>query len=125
MAPILKEPLVCFDIDDTLVSWSCYDKNNWANNVQLMEFIDPDNNQSHWLEIITEHIEAVKSHKLRGHTIVFWSAGGAEWAKEVASKLGLSKYVDAYMAKPSWYYDDIPSSSFMPESNRRHARLKG
>lgn len=122
MDHIFKEPLVCFDIDDTIVSWACYDADTDMST--LVEFTVPASGKSFWLEVITEHVDAVKSHKLRGHTIIFWSAGGAEWAKEVASKLGLSTYVDAYMAKPSWFYDDIPSSSFMPESNRRHARLK-
>lgn len=118
---VLKEPLVCFDVDDTLVSWECYGQVKSG----MLEFVDPEDGQSLWLETIPENIEAMKAHKLRGHTVVVWSAGGAMWAKEVTHKLGLSKYVDAYMSKPNWYYDDLPSSEFLPETNRRHFVLKG
>lgn len=123
--PVLKEPIVFFDIDDTLVSWDSYNYDTTADQKTLVEFICPNSGKSFWLEAINENINAMKVHKLRGHTVVLWSAGGAEWAKEVSSKLEVAVYVDAYMSKPSWFYDDIPSSSFMPESNRRHARLKG
>lgn len=115
---VLREPLVCFDVDDTLVSWDCYGQLKPG----MLEF--EHKGQPLWLEVITENVEAIKSHKLRGHTVVVWSAGGALWAKEVISKLGMSSYVDAYMAKPNWYYDDLPSSEFLPEINRKHMRLK-
>jgi hypothetical protein len=60
----------------------------------------------------------MKKHKARGHKIVVWSAGGWEWAKSVVETLELTEIVDLVMSKPAWFYDDIPSSSFMPEHNR-------
>ena len=120
MIPKLKEPLVAFDIDDTLVSWEAYGQFKEG----MVEFEDPATGGSLWLEVIWEHVEAIKSHHVRGHTIVLWSAGGADWAEEVAKKLGIRKYVHAFMSKPNWYYDDIPSSEFLPEFNRKHYRLK-
>ncbi len=116
----LKEPIAYFDVDDTLVSWDHYGKQLPG----MVEFEDPFTNGSIFLEVIIEHVEAMKKHKLRGHTIVVWSAGGADWAEEVVRKLGLTSMVDAVASKPDWYYDDIPSSEFMPEINRKHMRLK-
>jgi phosphoserine phosphatase len=120
-APIFREPIVYFDVDDTLVSW-----NHYGQFIEgMIEFTAPESEHPMWLEPIKEHIEALKAHKLRGHTVIVWSAGGALWAKEVALKLGLTKYVDAYMSKPNWFYDDIPAKEFMPEINRKHYILKG
>lgn len=120
MLPKFKEPIAYFDVDDTLVSWEHYGKQLPG----MVEFEDPHTHGSLFLEVITEHIESMKKHKLRGHTIIVWSAGGADWAEEVVTKLGLRSMVDAVMSKPDWFYDDIPSSEFMPEINRKHARLK-
>ena len=114
--PVFREPIVFFDIDDTLVSWRCYPKIS----KNSIEFEDPLSHGSIYLNVIQEHVEAVKSHKLRGHTVILWSAGGALWAEEVMKKLGLSAYVDACMSKPNWFYDDLPADEFMPEINRKY-----
>jgi hypothetical protein len=114
--PILKEPIAYCDVDDTLVSWKHYGQYKEG----MIEFTAPESKHSMWLEPIKEHIEALKGHKLRGHTIVVWSAGGALWAKEVAVKLGLDDFVDAYASKPNWFYDDLPAKDFMPEHNRKY-----
>ena len=115
MIPKFKEPIVYFDCDDTLVSWKhC---GQWKEN--MIEFMDPNDKSSIWLEAIPDHINAIKAHKIRGHTVIVWSAGGADWAEEVVKRIGMSQYVDAVMSKPTWFYDDIPSSEFMPEINRR------
>lgn len=115
-----KEPIYYFDCDDTLVSWKTYPKRS-KNSV---EFEDPHTHECLYLEAIPQTIEAMKSHKLRGHTVIVWSAGGADWAEEVVRKLNISKYVDAVMSKPDLFYDDLPASEFMPEINRRDLRGK-
>lgn len=120
MIPKFKEPIVYFDVDDTLVSWKCYPKIS----KNSIEFIDPLSQGSIYLNVINEHVEALKLHKLRGHTVIVWSAGGADWAEEVVKKLCLSKYVDACMSKPNWFYDDLTASEFLPEINRKFY-LKG
>jgi FMN phosphatase YigB (HAD superfamily) len=111
--PKFKEPLVTFDCDDTLVSWKHYPKIS----KNSIAFNDPSGTV--YLNAIKEHIEALKSHKLRGHTVIVWSAGGADWAEEVVKKLGLESYVDAIMSKPNWFYDDLSANEFMPEINRK------
>lgn len=121
MIPKFKEPIVFFDVDDTLVSWEHYGTFKEG----MIEFTSPNSNHPMWLEPVPEHIKAMKNHKLRGHTVVVWSAGGADWAEEVVIKLGLRPYVDVVMSKPNWYYDDIPSNEFLPEINRKHYILKG
>lgn len=119
--PKFKEPIVFYDVDDTLVSWDHYGTFKEG----MIEFTAPESGHPMWLEPIPEHIKAMKNHKLRGHTVVVWSAGGADWAEEVVKKLGLQPYVDVIMSKPNWFYDDIPASEFMPEHNRKHYILKG
>lgn len=117
--PVFKEPIVYCDVDDTLVSWKHYPECLPG----MIGFDDPTGTL--FLDPINEHIEALKAHKLRGHTVIVWSAGGAEWAREVVSKLGLDNYVDACMSKPNWFYDDIPAAEFMPEINRKYYKNIG
>jgi len=120
--PVFGGQTVFFDIDDTLVSWERYNQSQYDEN--MIGFIDPDDGKTYYLDVIHENVEALKRHKLRGHTIILWSQGGAEWCKEVAEKLKIDKSVDAYIRKPVWFYDDIPANEFMPESCRKHLRLK-
>lgn len=109
-----KGPIAFFDVDDTLVSWKCYPKRS----KNSIGFNDPTGTT--YLNSIQEHIDAMKLHKLRGHTIIVWSAGGEDWAEEVVKKLGLEEYVNAVMPKPDWFYDDLPAAEFMPEVNRKY-----
>jgi hypothetical protein len=119
--PKFKAPIVYVDCDDTLVSWN-YDTNCPGPN--KIEFIDPEDGEILYLETLPENIKAIKTHKLRKHTVILWSAGGADWAEEVANKIGLGKSVDAYADKPTWFYDDLPASQFMEEHKRIHLLLK-
>ncbi len=60
-----------------------------------------------------KNIEIVK--KFGHHTglkIIFWSAGGGQWAFDAADALGLSKYGIAFLSKPSWYLDDLENAGF-------------
>lgn len=60
------------------------------------------------------HIEAMRDFKARGHTIVVWSAGGAEWAEKVIDNLHLEGVVDLCLGKPDWIWDDKEAAEFMP-----------
>lgn len=94
-----------FDVDDTLVMWDLPDtmKNNlWIDGT--------------YFKVHKPHIEVLKKHAARGHTIIVWSQGGWEWAEKVVKALELEEYVDLVIEKPKWIYDDLPASKFMPES---------
>lgn len=101
-----------FDIDETVLIWDVppgmedqtivFD--NFGINVRLLPHF--------------KHIEQMKRHKARGHTVICWSAGGWAWVKAVIETLKLEQYVDLIIEKPSWFYDDLPAREFMPEINR-------
>lgn len=99
-------PVYC-DIDDTIILWS------------------PSEEQIRTLGIAYNggkivpnypQIEALRKHKLRGHTIILWSAGGWAWAWGVAKVLKLDDIVDFVVEKPRWVYDDLKVEDFMPKS---------
>lgn len=103
--------VVCFDVDDTLIMWNNKLKGPGVgdNNVVRikcdgMEFI---------AKFHQKHITNLINHKNRGHHIIVWSAGGGEWAAKAVKALGIEKYVDECMNKPSWYYDDKKVEDWM------------
>jgi len=55
----------------------------------------------------------MRRHKIRGSTIIVWSAGGAAWAKKAVEALGIEELVDIIMCKPRWYVDDLPADEWM------------
>jgi phosphoserine phosphatase len=72
------------------------------------------------------HIEMMKDFKARGHSLIVWSAGGADWAASVIVALHLDTLVDLVISKPDWYIDDKKASEFMDESKRFYkARIVG
>lgn len=97
MVTLKSSKIIYVDVDDTLCLWS-------------------ENNASYIPSF--KHIELIKKFKLRGHTVVVWSAGGWEWAERIVKEMQLEKYVDLVCSKSDWYIDDKPSSHFMPEHNR-------
>lgn len=112
---ILESDLVVYvDIDETLISWTAPEP-IW----ELRPFVNIKNNgYTQTFYPMVKNIEQVKKHKLIGHKIVFWSAGGWAWVKKVITELDLIEYADAIMSKPRWIIDDLPASEFIPESNR-------
>lgn len=117
---------VFFDVDDTLVSWNASPEDLEARGVDFtcpgsMHDIDNDGNPVYcppWKELLLphrKHIEQLKKHKMRGHTVVVWSAGGYDWAAAVVKALGLESYVDLVISKPIWTYDDLQPSEFIPK----------
>jgi hypothetical protein len=98
-----------FDVDDTLVKWG------YAGlPVEGSIAIECEGFVQH-LVPHKKHIDQLKAHKARGHTIVVWSQGGDKWAEAVVKALNLEEYVDLVIEKPQWYYDDLPASAFMPK----------
>jgi hydroxymethylpyrimidine pyrophosphatase-like HAD family hydrolase len=102
---------VFIDVDDTLVSWDEDDNGTLINTPLGMRKF----------KIFDDVVSAIKLHKLRGHNVIVWSAGGGEWARTVVDSLGLTEYVDLCISKPSWFWDDIEASKILLEENRRHS----
>lgn len=55
-----------------------------------------------------KHIDIIYDFKSRGHTVVVWSAGGAEWAEMVVKALQIEHKVDLIISKPDYLFDDKP-----------------
>lgn len=112
-----------FDVDDTLVKWGTVLPEDREHLVPITcpvsSVEDEDGNikeVSQWTEYLRphkKHIEQLKLHKARGHTVIVWSQGGWEWAEAVVKALKLENYVDLVVSKPNWYYDDIPCQEYM------------
>jgi phosphoserine phosphatase len=113
-----------FDVDDTLVMWDATPEQLEERGVDFtcpgsLVTIDECGTEGfapEWKQRLLPHrvhIEQLKKHKQRGHTIIVWSAGGYDWAAAVVKALGLENYVDLVISKPSWFYDDLMPSEFM------------
>jgi FMN phosphatase YigB (HAD superfamily) len=106
MYKIKGSKFVYFDVDDTLVDWNRRDTET------SLAFTDLDG--CTWcLEPKWEIIRALKRHKLAGDTVIVWSQGGWDWAKEVVDVLQIEESVDAVITKPHIYYDDLHCDKFM------------
>ncbi len=105
-----QDSVICFDVDDTIVLWG--DENSRPDKGKI-ELTNPYTGLVSYLKPHEPHIELLKQYKGRGYHIIVWSAGGALWANEVVSKLGLGKYVDIVMSKPVKYVDDKSCESWM------------
>jgi len=92
---------VFIDVDETLVIHN-KDKRKHKDNIKIGDcYFIPHK----------PHIEQLKAHAARKHTIVVWSKGGATWANTVVKKLKLEKYVDLILEKPMWAIDDqVPTN---------------
>lgn len=108
MKVIRNETVATFDIDDTLVLWNHFDKENKG-----QHFIDPHDGTKHLLVPHWRHIKLLKDFKSRGYTVIVWSGGGYEWAETVVKTLGLEKYVDICMTKVSKFIDDLQAEEVL------------
>lgn len=96
-----------FDVDGTLIEWGY--SPNWKEGALRIEcegitwFCMP----------ITVHVEQLKCHAARGHTVIVWSKGGEPWAKAVVKALNLEQFVTVCLEKPRWFYDDEKPAKFM------------
>ena len=94
-------PTAFFDCDDTLVMWSIpQDYKGELVTVQCRNFSDT-------LVPNPHNILLLKKMAARGHSIVVWSGGGADWAEAVVKALELEDFVDVVTSKPQYYIDDI------------------
>lgn len=98
-----------FDVDDTLVRWNYHAKPfEGSVRVECHGFV-------HYVEPLLTHVNQLKAHKARGHTIIVWTKGGAAWGSAVIKALGLEEFVDLVIEKPQWCYDDTEYSDFLPK----------
>ena len=106
MIKLSDKPTVFFDVDSTLVftqSECPINQTEFGHD----EFIITEGRFKRVFTVHKPHIECIKDFKARGHNVVVWSAGGADWAALVIEKLELTDYVDVVMCKPDWYFDDL------------------
>ena len=61
---------------------------------------------------IPKVVTQVRKLSEQGHTLVCWSSGGAEYAREVASELGIEGCFSHFLAKPQLTIDDQEPSEW-------------
>lgn len=106
MKVIQNENTVFIDVDETLILHTDKDKAD-------IYILDPDTDERLPVKKHKRHIGYLRKSKARGRFVVVWSANGYRWAMTVVKALGLTKYVDMCMTKPTVYFDDVPADSFM------------
>lgn len=104
-----EKPTVFFDVDNTIV-FSPAEFPDLYIKLSTIGYGGRD-----WL-IHREHINLLKDFHARGHTVIVWSAGGADWAEGIITALQLTDYVYACMPKPFWYADDKKCHEFMDDT---------
>jgi len=122
MKKLIDQQTIFFDVDETLVLHS-YDQTE--DNLKDTLSISYDHSGYPYNNIVlpnTPVIESLIRFKKNGSNIVVWSQSGSDWAEAVIKSLKLTEYVDIIVNKPMWYYDDLPSSAFMPPSSRLYSR---
>ena len=97
-------PTAYFDCDDTLIMWDIPEGMS-LNDDKLVTVSCRD--YSDRLLPNKYNIELLVKMAKRGHGIVVWSAGGADWAEAVVKALGIEEYVNVVTGKPNYYIDDI------------------
>jgi len=97
-------PTAYFDVDDTLVMWNLPDDMH-LNDSKLITIKCRDYEE----RVLPNpyNIQLLKKMARRGHAIVVWSGGGADWAEAVVKTLKLEKYVESVSGKPTYFIDDI------------------
>lgn len=112
MQVINSTKIVYVDVDDTLI-FSASEKPNLPCSYPVQI------GGCTWV-IYTPHIEMIKDFKARGHTVVVWSQGGAEWTEMVVKVAGVEGWVDLVISKPDWYIDDKPAFEWLDDNRRRY-----
>lgn len=126
MIVIPSNQAVFSDVDDTLIMWNATPEQLEKDGIRITcpggLWLNEDGElvpSESWTQLVVPHkvhIEQLKKHKARGHTVVVWSAGGWDWARAAVEALGLEQFVDVVISKPRWCYDDLPPAEYMPKS---------
>ncbi len=58
-------------------------------------------------------VERVRALHAAGETLYVWSSGGADYARTVATELGLADCFAAFLPKPGMYIDDLPAHEWI------------
>lgn len=98
------------DCDDTLVAW---DISKYPDEPRVRV-----NCYGYESELVPNRRNVntlIKFAKL-GYKIIVWSQSGPDWAEAVARELCIEEFCDLFIAKPSWYLDDLDASVWL---NRR------
>lgn len=109
--------MVFTDIDDTLILWDSLKE------AKLFDEMGREDLESVIIKspsgfevrarIYAPNIEKIKKLKLCGYIVVAWSMGGSNWAEAVCKGIGMDPYVDAYLTKPRYYFDDMPVATWI------------
>lgn len=101
---------IYFDVDETIAMWNTNsDKAVPVDNYGMIEYVKPH----------SKHIAKLKTFAADPDTtIVVWSQGGWEWAKNVVEAFGLTEYVDLVINKPEIFVDDLADAGFCTADRR-------
>tara|TARA_R110000868_G_C10973188_1_gene771516 strand:- start:56241 stop:56672 length:432 start_codon:yes stop_codon:yes gene_type:complete len=98
-------PTAYFDVDDTLVMWDMPEGIDLQNDSQVVT-VECRGRES-YVYRNRYNIDLLIKMASRGHAIVVWSAGGADWAEAVVKALHLENIVDVVTGKATYYIDDL------------------
>lgn len=116
-------PHFYFDVDNTLIHLlNKHDINNDdLIEIGINEFCNATGPYAAYdLYFNKQMVDLLLASHARGHIIVVWSAGGADWARTVANAIEKrwGKCVDFCLSKPTWWADDKTSEHVLPDVNR-------
>ncbi len=96
-------PSAYFDVDDTLIQWQRPTSRD--SDLDLIEVSCRGVRDTY--KFNKHNLDYLNKLASRGHVIILWSAGGADWAQAVCDALSLNEIVFACLSKPTYYVDDI------------------
>ena len=107
---IYNSPLsVWFDWDETLCAWKSPEKINPESHIQVLVFTGI----SHYNFILYKKVvDQLIRHKERGHFVVIHTQTNVDTVENIVKAVGLDKYIDVIINKPSWIYDDSPPNTW-------------
>lgn len=122
MGPVIGvDRLLYVDIDKTLIMpYRNYEESDsgsgdWCVDVNGIDY-----------KVLTDNVYLVERFsKSNGVSIIFWSAGGALWAKQVTEVLGIAHMGAAFLSKPSWTLDDVQDLGFAGHADKWIDATKG
>lgn len=108
------------DIDDTLLTRISPEEAAYTAADQKVQI------GTTWYRVWVDEVYRVRSFAgSNGWTVIFWSAGGALWAKQVVELLKMDDIAAAYMSKPDFAIDDREDFGFTDKTWIPAVSLKG